>query len=351
MFNPVQNESFFKFPPLVMKGVVEYDRREREKRAEKERGGYSDKVTEKIFTQADLAETKNVKSTASAAPTELSYNITQQIIDRDDDEYEEVEVTEDEEEEHRSKRQKTEDGDAQEPVEFNEDDIAYQLSAMGHDYGLDPGEYGNGDGEELEEGAEGLTLTKEDANALFKDLLNDYQISPYEPWENIVEAGLIIEDDRYTALPNMRSRKDAWSKWSRGRVQQLKEQREKDEKKDPRISYFAFLQSYATPKLYWPEFRRKYNKKPEMRDIKLLDKDKEKWYREYINRMYISLLPKIANVVICRSQVTREHVETGYGRATQIIAASNSQSVNIDAKFTASPAYRYPLHFPPASSP
>jgi hypothetical protein len=48
------------------------------------------------------------------------------------------------------------------------------------------------------------------------------------------------------------------------------------------MPYLEFLQRNATPKLYWPEFKRKYKKEPEMRDSKLSDKDREKWYRDYI---------------------------------------------------------------------
>lgn len=128
-------------------------------------------------------------------------------------------------------------------------------------------------------------MTEEDTKALFKDMLSDFQINPYTTWEKVIEAGHIVEDDRYAVLPNMRSRKEVWDEWSRDRIQQLREQREKEEKKDPRIPYFAFLESYATPKLYWPEFRRKYRNEAEMRGTKILDKDREKWYRDYISRL------------------------------------------------------------------
>ncbi len=157
---------------------------------------------------------------------------------------------------------------------------------MGQDYGLDPGEFDNGDeGGDLEEGAEGLPLTEEDSSALFMDMLDDHHTSPYTTWEKLIEAGHIIEDDRYTVLPNMKTRREVFTEWSRKTVQRLKEQRAKEEKKDPRIAYIAFLESKATPKLYWPEFRRKYQKEPEMKSSKLSDKDREKTYREYINRL------------------------------------------------------------------
>ncbi|MCJ1474217.1 hypothetical protein MMC13_002875 [Lambiella insularis] len=277
VYNPDEGQSFWKFPSEVMKWVIEYDRGEREKRERRERGEASDledRARDESQNDEAIAPTVEPRPTLSA--------VNDKRIDDESDEYEEVEVTDDEDVDNPSKRLRL-DGE-EGPFEFDEEDMAYQLAAMGQDYGLDPGEYGDGQGEDWEEGAEGLPLTEEDSTALFKDMLNDFHIDPYAPWEKIVEEGRIIEDDRYTCLPNMKSRKEVWSDWSRERIQRLKEQREREEKKDPRIPYLAFLQRYATPKLYWPEFRRKYKKEPELRDAKLSDKDREKWYRDYINR-------------------------------------------------------------------
>lgn len=211
--------------------------------------------------------------------------------------YEEVEVTDDEGEEGEgsgdpddstnrpSKRQRTEEPIDDMPVEFNEDDIAFQLQAMGEEYGLDPGEYDDGNPEDWPEGAEGLEFSETDAKELFKDLLNDFNINPYSSWDKLIEEGRIFDDTRYTALGTMKARKEVWEEWSRERIQLLKEQRAKEEKKDPRIPYMAFLQQKANPKLYWAEFRKKHKKEPPMRDTSLSDRDREKWYREYINRL------------------------------------------------------------------
>lgn len=286
VFNPDKGESYWKFPSEVMKGVVEFDTSEFEKRKKREHGQSIDvEYYGQAATQKEPAAVKAAIPTAPPAPGPAAPKASPRLVDSDGEEYEEVEVTDDEDEDHPSKRQKNEESDAEKPVEFNEDDIAYQLATMGEDYGLDRGEYGNLEDEELEEGAVGLTLTRDDTKALFKDMLNDFQISPYTTWEKVIEAGHIIEDDRYTVLPNMKSRKEVWDDWSRDRIQQLRAQREKEEKRDPRIPYFAFLESHATPKLYWPEFRRKYRSEPEMRAAKVTDKDREKWYREYINRL------------------------------------------------------------------
>lgn len=213
------------------------------------------------------------------------------------DEYEEVEVTDDEEAEgegeSEARRPEAEQQDDQ-PLEFNEEDIAYQLEAMGEEYGLDTEEYGEGEkdeyGEEEEEGVaddgeEGLALTNEDARNLFCDLLDDFKINPYAPWEKLIEEGHIIEDPRYTVLPNMKARREVHGIWSRDRIQKLKEERAKQEKKDPREAYIAFLEKHATPKLFWAEFRRKFRKEPEMKDYKLSDKEREKLYREHVSRM------------------------------------------------------------------
>lgn len=279
VYNPDQDESFWKFPPDVMKAVVEYDRLERERKTRDERKSVDDNMS---GPPPKLVEAQTLVITG---PQPLNGGIQRDQPGEESDEYEEVDVTdEDDDEETAAKRQKTEENETDQPVEFNEEDIAFQLAAMGQDYGLDPGEYGELEGQELEEGAQGLPLSEEDASALFKDMLDDHRVNPYKPWEKLIEAGHIIEDDRYTVLPNTKTRKEIWAEWSRDRVQTLKEQREKEEKKDARIPYLAFLQAKATPKLYWPEFRRKYMKEPEMRDTKLSDKEREKWYRDYINR-------------------------------------------------------------------
>lgn len=272
--NPETNESFWKFPEEVLKGVVEFDRIEREKKERKERGEPEEPVKEELLaSQDDHAERQPVPQ-----EVERAYS---------DDEYEEVEVTDTEgEEDQPSKRARTEnEGAEDQPLEFNEKDMEYQLAAMGEDYGLDPGEYGEAGEEDWEEGAEGLPLTEADAEALFRDLLDDFQINPFTTWENVIEEGRIIEDTRYTAPPNMKTRREIFSKWTRDKIQHVKEQKAKQEKTDPRIKYLAFLQEHATPKLYWPEFKRKFRKEAEMKDSQLTDKEREKFYRDHISRL------------------------------------------------------------------
>ncbi|KAI0899062.1 hypothetical protein F4806DRAFT_323277 [Annulohypoxylon nitens] len=277
-YNPAKNASYWRIPEKIMKGVLELDI----KGAQEKAAGVQ---SQRANTEGSTSAEPQREASADVAAKE-----TEEQVELDSD-YEEVEVTDDEDDEgddaddRQSKRQRTEDPAGDMPVEFNEDDIAYQLRAMGEDYGLDPGEYDDGDPDAWPEGAEGLPLSDTDAKELFKDLLNDYGINPYSPWEKLIEEGRVFDDSRYTVLNTMKARKEVWEEWSRERIQIMKEQRAKEEKKDPRIPYLAFLQQKATPKLYWPEFRRKYKKEPSMRDSSLNDRDREKWYREHINRL------------------------------------------------------------------
>lgn len=276
MYNPDKNQSYWRIPDKLKDGILALDQQRIKEKAEALVRGQMEATVEEAPGTAQN----------TARPTPLAGS-DQDAQDNGEDisEYEEVEVTDDEEDENAPKRQRTEDPTAEDPVEFNEDDIAFQLAAMGQDYGLEPDEYGDGNMEDWEDGAEGDELTQEDSSALFKDLLNDSGVSPYSPWDKIVEEGKLVDDTRYTALTSMKARKEVWEEWSRDKIKQLREQRAKEEKKDIRIPYLAFLQKHATPKLYWPEFKRKYKKEPEMRDATLSDKDRENWYRGHINRL------------------------------------------------------------------
>ncbi|KAF2009624.1 hypothetical protein BU24DRAFT_428522 [Aaosphaeria arxii CBS 175.79] len=279
VWNKETNESFWKFPSDVMKGVVEFDRKEREKRERRERGEPSDDEDDAAMAEveAELAAAEQEIEEAEVVSVEGDEGM------ENEEEYEEVEVTDDEggdgfHTEQPSKRQRTEEPTEDPGMEMGEDDMAWQLAQMEEMEAMAEG-YGDEDEEE------GLPLTEEDCKALFKELLEDLQINPYTPWDKILDGGALFDDDRYKALPNMKARKECFDEWAREKAQFLKEQKAKQQKLDPKIPYLAFLHAHATPKLYWPEFRRKFKKEPEMKDTKLPDKDKEKLYRDHIKRL------------------------------------------------------------------
>ncbi|RFU30225.1 hypothetical protein B7463_g6142, partial [Scytalidium lignicola] len=272
VYNTVKKQSFWRIPDKLKDGILQLDQERIKEKAAALSGEKKPTENSENITKAKKPAVEREEHTAEGA--------------EDSSEYEEVEVTDDEEDddpENAAKRQRTEQPVQEEPIEFNEDDIAHQLAAMGQEYGLDPGEYGDDQMEDWEEGAEGLELSYEDSAALFKDLLNDYNINPYSPWEKLVEEGKLVDDTRYTALTTMKSRREVWEEWSREKVKVLRELRAKQEKKDPKIPYLAFLEKHATLKLYWPEFKRKFRK--DLKEFALPERDQEKLYREHVSRL------------------------------------------------------------------
>lgn len=278
VYNPEKDQSYWRIPDKLKDGILELDQQ---------------RIREKAQALAEKDEKESTVAPGAAEhPAAVPKPVTKDGGEigtgggDDSSEYEEVEVTDDEDdEENPSKRPRIEGDAPDEPVEFDEDDIAFQLAAMGQEYGLDPGEYDDGNMEDWEEGVEGLELTQEDSAALFRDLLNDFGINPNSPWDRLIEEGKLVDDVRYTALTSMKARKEVWEAWSFEKIKVLREMRAKQERKDPRIPYISFLEKHATPKLYWPEFRRKYKKEDAMRDTNFADKDREKLYREHINRL------------------------------------------------------------------
>lgn len=279
VYDPEKNESFWKFPQNVLLATFEMDRKEQQAEATPDRDSLKVEATVERRPQISTAESNGLHN----LPTNGD----------DSESYEEVEVTDDEEadgangisDDNPAKKQRSDAAPQKEaagPVEFDEEDIAYQLAQMGQEYGLDPGEYGNDEADEYDGG---LPLSLEDSQALFHDLLLDYCISPYTTWEKIIEEGRIVHDERYIALPNMRARKDTFTTWSTEQIQKLREKRAKEEKQDPKIPYLTFLYEHASPKLYWPEFKRKFRKEDAIKSAQLADKDREKMYRDHINRL------------------------------------------------------------------
>ncbi|RPA96672.1 hypothetical protein L873DRAFT_1829322 [Choiromyces venosus 120613-1] len=226
-----------------------------------------------VSAAAAVVKTEEVKDKtpdgASAVPQEEEEDEDVEDVEDDEDEYEEED---DENNEYAQKRLKTSE---QGPVEFTEDDVAWQLEAMAQEYGLDE--------EDLGEGEE---MTDEDNIYLFKEMLAEYKVNPYSTWEK--EMPRIVEDSRYVLINTTRARKEVFADWCRERIAELKIGKEKTKKQDPKISFWEFLKGNASSKLYWPEFKRKWKKSSEMKESKVPDKDKEKLYREYISHMKIS---------------------------------------------------------------
>ncbi|KAJ4513822.1 hypothetical protein HRR83_005022 [Exophiala dermatitidis] len=305
--NTETKQSLWKFPQDVMMAVIEMDRLEWEanKRAEESQQSRDSPSlpgqgeTTDLRPRDDEAGAK-AESTTPADSSRVGH--THNENDYDSDSYEEVEVTDDEDEEGAGQPKRPRlsgetppPGTAPDgPVELTEDDIAYQLAMLEEDYADDDGAaLEAAQARELEGEAEGddegLPLTDTDNIALFRSLLDESGISPYSTFERLIEDLSIVEDPRWVSLPNTTRRKEAFVAWSKDRIAELQARKEAERRsRDPRVEYLRFLQRHATPKLYWPEFKRKFKKEPELRDVAMQDKEREKLYREFVAKLKLS---------------------------------------------------------------
>jgi hypothetical protein len=293
--NTETKQSLWKFPQDVMMKVIDMDRAAWER---KQRAKAIDDA------QAEKATKDNGLTSAPGSSTQVADKApTSQQADDESSDYEEVEVTDDEADAEGANAAKRSRFSASPPpptgpAELTEDDIAYQLAAMEADsdnyyedeYNSQPG---NQDDDE-----EGLPMTASDSIALFRSLLDSTNTSPYTTFDSLLVLPQLVEDDRWLFLPNMSSRRDAFTSWSRDRVAELAALKEQQQAaaaaaadaadSDPRVLYLSFLADKATSKLYWPEFKRKYKREEIMKAYEPNDKDKEKIYREYAGKLKLS---------------------------------------------------------------
>ncbi|KAF2772390.1 hypothetical protein EJ03DRAFT_341743 [Teratosphaeria nubilosa] len=305
--NTKTNESLWHAPDDIWPAVKEFDAWERDQKEKEANVKWAEEELKKLRATS-RAEKVNAKADAEERRDGRRRSESDVGYDSEGS-YEYVEVTDDEgEEQAEDIAQADVNGDAEAasqpddgPVEFGEDDIAWQLQAMGQAYNLDAGDYNAGDDDPAHDddpGAEGLPISPEDAANAFRALLTDHHTSPFTPWEKLISNSTILHDARYTLLPTLRARKQVWDEWSRDTAAQIQTSRAQTEKiLDPRIPYLVLLAEKATPKLYWPEFKRKYRKDPALADRKLGDKEREKLYREHVSRLRLPLSTRKADLL------------------------------------------------------
>lgn len=270
-------ESLWKFPQDVMMAVIEME--SKEWKAKQVTNEPEDRLP---------AEPKPAEEDAAASNSERP-NEDNPDLGYDGSDYEEVEVTDDEADDatSASKRPRISPDNANEapagPAEMTEDDIAWQLAQMEAD---DDSEYSNAGPADDED--PGLEVTLEDNLALFRSLLDAFSISPFTTFEALLTDTSLVSDPRWVTLPTMSARRDAFAAWSRDRVAEAKS-RQADESAapppDPRATYLRFLAERASPKLFWPEFKRKWKREEVMRGYEVTEKEREKLYREFVAKL------------------------------------------------------------------
>jgi hypothetical protein len=106
------------------------------------------------------------------------------------------------------------------PVEFTEEDIAYQLALMQSDYG--------GGAEEMIVEEEELDPTA--TRQIFISLLEDKDINPFNTWES--EMPKMVQDPRYSMVKNTKQRMEIFAEWARARIALIKEEKAQETKED-----------------------------------------------------------------------------------------------------------------------
>ncbi|KAF2149517.1 hypothetical protein K461DRAFT_47742 [Myriangium duriaei CBS 260.36] len=301
-------ESFWKFPADVMKAVIALDQMHlEEKHGKLQNGASQDKqetgesrpptrpedigIDEEAITrhQADMDKSFKREQAEDALLLEgdeeerIWVPPAQTTADKgyDSSEYEEIEVTDDSDLDSNADAPPSDDDQPPGPLEFNEDDIAYQLAAMGESYGLDEEEYGSQPESPTSSAAE-AELTDTERQQIFEEMLTDHGISPFTPWESLLE-GPLLDDERFTIITSSRARKDAHAAWCKAAIAKKKAAPAAEREVDPRERFLAFLATAASTKLYWPEFKRKFKKEAALKaGQRWGEREMEKCYREFV---------------------------------------------------------------------
>jgi hypothetical protein len=104
------------------------------------------------------------------------------------------------------------------PVEFTEEDIAYQLSLLQSEYG--------GAEEMIEEEELDMSTKRQ----IFISLLEEKEINPFNTWES--EMPKMVQDPRYSMIKNTKQRMEIFADWARARIALIKEEKAQETKED-----------------------------------------------------------------------------------------------------------------------
>ena len=105
------------------------------------------------------------------------------------------------------------------PVEFTEEDIAYQLAQLQAEYG-----------EQMAVDEEEEELDTDAKRQIFISLLEDKEINPFNTWES--EMPKMVQDPRYSMVRNTKQRMDIFAEWARARIALIKEEKANVTKED-----------------------------------------------------------------------------------------------------------------------
>lgn len=132
-------------------------------------------------------------------------------------------------------------------------------------------------------------LSQEQKLAIFKEMLDSYNIDPYKPWES--ELNLVLDDARYDVFDTNKQRSEAFDLWAKQKIANMKQEEltmkaqqtdsQDDQFANPVSSFINYIKTNYNKRLLYIDFKRKHRKDSQFTDSELSDKDKEKLFRQF----------------------------------------------------------------------
>ncbi|EDR12401.1 glu-rich pro-rich WW domain-containing protein [Laccaria bicolor S238N-H82] len=131
-----------------------------------------------------------------------------------------------------------------------------------------------------------VNLSLDEGKALFKTLLREKDINPLLPWDICLPQ--FISDPRYTLLPSVAVRREAFDEFCRDRSRELRQSNLKKEKRDadPAGEYDRLLrEEVKSTRASWTDFRRAWKKDRRFYGWGRDDREREKRFKEYLREL------------------------------------------------------------------
>ncbi|KAJ9079359.1 hypothetical protein DSO57_1036185 [Entomophthora muscae] len=156
-------------------------------------------------------------------------------------------------------------------TEMTEDDVAYQLAAMGVEMNSPENQFPT------------YELTTQEKAQRFKDLLADMKISAFDPWDQVIPK--IIHDPRFALLPSIKEKKQQFDLYCRDLAKQPSDRRN-DPTFNSKDGYRQLVEEHASLKSSWVKFNKLHFSDPRSQAVPY--KEREKIFMDYLEALHES---------------------------------------------------------------
>ncbi|KAK7049537.1 hypothetical protein VNI00_005568 [Paramarasmius palmivorus] len=274
----LKKESVWTVPEDIREAVEELERQEKEKAEQLDSGNLAETArtaeeeqkleVERIKSQvqSELAKRKAEQDTKGAPASKKARIEDEKDEDEDEDEAEEewqreaaAQLAAEAEEHERAKAEaKKAEAEEKRRIAEEEEEKRKEMEAYASQYSLEEGK------------------------ALFKTLLREKDINPLHPWDTSLPK--FVNDKRYSLLPTVSARKEAFDEYCRERARELRQQNVKKEKvSTPQEDFDNLLASEVkSTRTSWTDFRRTWKKDRRFYGWGRDDREREKRFRDFI---------------------------------------------------------------------